>query len=276
MKERKVLFSNELTAECSGCESEVLIRVGLEDVVSPVRSGLSPKSAVLEYEIPLERIERYMTNKLNHVMREIGRPGSIPLALFARNSRDGEKKSKSKNAPSFTALFMAVPDDVLEDSTDTGKHAAMLRSIISPSIEKSIYLEIMRKYNFSEHNLRMLRKDYKNQDYLQRVFGITWEFIETIYTYAIPKYHNLNVPGDKKWMRMAINPIKVISEMLEPIEFKSMTKEELVVAAEAHRKSVNISRVTGSGNGITFHVNLYPAGSQHTIKPLVAELFKDL
>lgn len=197
-------------SECPNCGSHLEFDVTVPTVFSSstdgpaLRSKIKPTGSILVYKINSEEMKQFIIQKAKKL---------VPDSKVEVVPRYCEKKRRKDTDPhrSYASLRIAFSDDVIEQNKDLGWYGKIGEGGSNVRIVKSLFDEMIQRYQYNRKDIDKWLKSYKNLEELEEALGMTEAFINDIKEYSIPQRVKA---GTESWVIFSAAAENVIYDMM--------------------------------------------------------------
>lgn len=218
-----------------------------------VRSKIRPVGSIMVYKITSEAMKKFIVQKAQAYC-----PGA-KVEVVASYCEKKRHHNESGPHHSFASLRIGLSDDVLEKKEDYGWYQQIGESAGNTRFQKSIFGNLIKKYQFNRDDIDTWLHDYTMLERLEESLGITEAYLKELRTFAIPQ--RVSVKDGADWFMFAADASKVISDMLTNPETGKVIGSIQIADTYQVEKDV-----------IEFLVHVYPEETEYRENPHVREI----
>lgn len=202
-----------LKLQCPNCAASIDAETEIPDdpkVMAPqIRGGVEPVGSMYVYRISSDQLKQFIVDKTKLL---------VPSAKVEVVPRYCERKKRSKNEPhrSYASLRIAFSEDIVEKKDDLGWYGKIGESGNGARVVKSMFEEIIRKYQYDRKEVEAWLKDYKALEVLEECFGMTENYISDLLNYVTPRRIVTNTK--ENWIFFSAAAENVIRDFLTSVE----------------------------------------------------------
>ena len=198
----------KLKTMCPHCNKEISVNTSIPSdprVFAPdVRCKKRPVGSIFVYTLSTAEITKFIIEKSRQYVPDV-KVEVVP--------RYCEKKQRKDIEPhrSYASLRIAFSDNVVENNADLGWYGKIGESE-DVKIVKSMYDNIIHKYQYDRKKIEGWLKNYKTLEYLEDGLGMTESYIRDLLAYCRPK--RVMTADKESWVIFSAAAENVIADML--------------------------------------------------------------
>lgn len=198
--------------QCPLCSKDISVSMNVPsnplELAPAVYGEIAPIGSIYVYKISSEEIKNFIVKKAKCLVPDV----KVEVA-----PRYCEKKRRRDTDPrhSYASLRIAFSDNVVEQSTDLGWYGKIGESTGNVHIIKSLFKEIIERYQYDRKKVDEWLKSYKTLEELEEGLGMTEAYIEDIRMYCSPRRVQTNT--NESWIFFAAAAESVIQDMLTEV-----------------------------------------------------------
>lgn len=247
----------KLMAECPNCDEKITLTTELDakQLAPDLRcKELKPVESVFIYRVTTDEIKSFIIQKVSKMVPD-AKIEVVPIYC------EKKKRKETEVHHSYAALKIAFSEHIVEKKEDLGWYGKIGESGNVPRVKKSLFTEIIKKYQYDSKELDKWMKNYKILEELEDGLGMTEPFINDIRKYCVPQ--RVPTGQNEDWIFFSAAPERVFQDMFTDPETNK-------VAGKIHIHDV----YPISKDVVEFEIYLHPEVIDYKDNPHVRQILQ--